>query len=95
MALEQQTRECKNAKAVRTQPSGGQRNGVPTTAKVEMCVETLTKCLTPERAPRASNLNRGIEGKFEDERIIYDVLQNDADLLLTNIFWPSTEISPL
>ena len=34
---------------------------------------------------------RNEEGKFEDERIIYDVLENDADLLLTQIFWPSTE----
>ena len=34
---------------------------------------------------------RNEEGKFEDERIIYDVLENDADLLLTRIFWPSTE----
>ena len=34
---------------------------------------------------------RNEEGKFEDERIIYDVLENDADLLLTHIFWPSTE----
>ena len=34
---------------------------------------------------------RNEEGKFEDERIIYDVRENDADLLLTHIFWPSTE----
>ena len=34
---------------------------------------------------------RNEEGNFEDERIIYDVLENDADLLLTQIFWPSTE----
>ena len=34
---------------------------------------------------------RNEEGKFKDERIIYDVRENDADLLLTHIFWPSTE----
>ena len=34
---------------------------------------------------------RNEEGKFEDERIIYDVRENDSDLLLTHIFWPSTE----
>ena len=34
---------------------------------------------------------RNEEGKFEDERIIYDVRENDVDLLLTHLFWPSTE----
>lgn len=34
---------------------------------------------------------RNEEGKFEDERIIYDARENDSDLLLTHIFWPSTE----
>jgi hypothetical protein len=34
---------------------------------------------------------RNEEGKFEDEHIIYDVLENDWDLLLTHIIWPYTE----
>ena len=34
---------------------------------------------------------RNSEGQFEDEHLVYEVRENDDDLLLTNIIWPSTE----
>ena len=48
-------------------------------------------CPYEARATCFNYIFRNEEGKFEDERIIYDVRENDSDLLLTHIFWPSTE----